>query len=95
MSLPKPIKCCDIGSYDCQVPMPLNGRLQSVDYCIADIVAALNACNIKTMASCCGHGFSETGSIMLEDGREILVKGHQPNPAKHPASVGGKNVQNL
>lgn len=33
MSLPKPVKCCPMGSYDCQVPMPLSGRLQSIDYC--------------------------------------------------------------
>ena len=52
----KPDKCCECGSYECQVPMPLNGRLQGIDYCIADIVAALNAANITTVASCCGHG---------------------------------------
>jgi len=71
----KPRKCCEMGSYGCQVPMPLNGRLQSVDYCIADIVAALNANNIPTLASCCGHN-KITGSIALADGRTITLAGH-------------------
>jgi hypothetical protein len=70
----KPYKCCDIGSYECQVPMPLNGRRQDIDICIADIVAALNAANIRTVASCCGHGEME-GSVCMEDGREIIIKG--------------------
>lgn len=52
--------------------MPLNGRLQSIDYCIADLVAALNAANIKTVASCCGHG-KIPADISLEDGREISI----------------------
>ena len=69
----KPEKCCNVGEYTCQVPIPLNGRLQSIDYCIADIVAALNAANINTLASCCGHG-KYKGSIILEDGREIIIK---------------------
>ena len=66
----KPKKCCDFGEYDCQIPMPINGRRRDIDFCIADIVAALNAANIKTLASCCGHGKIQ-GNIMLEDGREI------------------------
>ena len=53
--------------------MPLNGRLQEVDICIAKIVAALNAANIRTVASCCGHG-KIPASIVLEDGREIIIK---------------------
>jgi hypothetical protein len=52
--------------------MPLNGKLQSIDICIADIVAALNAANIKTVASCCGHG-KTSGIIDLEDGRIIKI----------------------
>lgn len=78
MPLPKPKKCCPIGSYECQVPMPLNGRLQSIDYCIADIVAALNAANIRTVMSCCGHGDESIAVICLEDGRELRVSGHTP-----------------
>ena len=52
--------------------MPLNGRLQSIDICIADIVAALNAANIKTIASCCGHGKID-GKISIEGGRELII----------------------
>ena len=68
----KPKECCKVGTYSCQVPMPLNGRLQSVDICIADIVAALNAANIMTVASCCGHG-KGNAIISLDDGREIEI----------------------
>ncbi len=69
----KPEKCCEVGSYDCQIPMPIKGRVRYIDHCIADIVAALNAANIITMASCCGHG-KQDGIINLEDGREIIIK---------------------
>jgi hypothetical protein len=68
-----PEKCCGCGTYKCQVPMPINGRIQGIDICIADIVAALNAANITTVASCCGHGW-RNGIISLEDGRELVVK---------------------
>ena len=66
-------KCCDCGCYEHQVPMPIRGRRQDIDYCIADLVCALNAANIITTCSCCGHG-KQTGLIMLEDGREIIIK---------------------
>lgn len=52
--------------------MPICGRVRGIDYCIADIVAALNAANIQTVASCCGHG-KHTAIISLEDGREITI----------------------
>ncbi|MFW5962732.1 MAG: hypothetical protein ACOCQR_03855, partial [bacterium] len=51
----KPRKCCECGTYECSVPMPIKGRMVDIDLCIADIVAALNANGIKTEASCCGH----------------------------------------
>ena len=70
--LKKPDKCCDMGTYGCQIPMPLNGRIQHIDMCIATIVAALYAANIKTVASGCGHG-KQPGSILLEDGRELTI----------------------
>lgn len=73
----RPKKCCAMGSYECQVPMPLNGRLHGIDFCIADIVAALNAANITTEMSCCGHG-RVSCVICLTDGREITVVGHTP-----------------
>ena len=61
-----------MGTYMCQVPMPIRGRIQGIDYCIADLVAALNAANIVTVGSCCGHG-QMPGIISLEDGRELRV----------------------
>jgi len=69
----KPSKCCEMGSYGCQIPMPIKGRVQGIDLCIADIVAALNAANIETAASCCGHG-KKDGVISLKDGRELILK---------------------
>lgn len=76
----QPKKCCEIGSYDHQVPMAINGRRQDIDLCIADIVAALNAANIKTVFSCCGHGCD--GQISLEDGRILKVCCIHPTPRK-------------
>jgi hypothetical protein len=78
LSLPKPTRCTPAGSYECQVPMPINGRLHGIDYCIADVVAALNAANITTIASCCGHGDESKSRITLADGREICITGHSP-----------------
>lgn len=67
-------KCCKMGTYECQVPMPINGRVRYIDFCIADIVAALNAANIKTEASCCGHGKDNLlSSIILQDGDHIVI----------------------
>jgi len=73
------MKCCEVGTYKHQIPMPIKGRVQGIDYCIADIVAALNAANIITVASCCGHGKIDA-KIALEDGRELVIK----NPKKSP-----------
>jgi len=53
--------------------MPISGRVRGIDLCIADIVAALNAANIVTVSSCCGHG-KINGIISLADGREIEIK---------------------
>jgi len=52
-----------------------SGSLESVgiDSCIASIVEALNKSGIRTIASCCGHGKID-GSIILADGRELLVR---------------------
>jgi hypothetical protein len=68
----KPDNCCDMGTYECQVLMPIKGRVKGIDLCIADIVAALNAANITTVASCCGHG-ELLGNVILEDGRMITI----------------------
>ena len=54
--------------------MAIKGRRVDIDFCIADLVAALNAANITTIASCCGHG-KIPASIILEDGRELRVRG--------------------
>ena len=65
--------CCEMGSYEHQVPMPLRGRRQDIDWCIADLVAALNAANILTVASCCGHGDDALANILLDDGRVLWI----------------------
>lgn len=59
-------------TYANQVSMPINGRVQGIDWCIHRLVSALNAANIRTTASCCGHGIMP-GNITLEDGRIIAV----------------------
>jgi len=46
---------------------------KGVDSCIADIVQALNAAGIYTAQSCCGHGKGD-GSIILHDGRELIIR---------------------
>jgi hypothetical protein len=74
----KPEKCCGFGEYLCQIPMPVMGRRVDIDFCIADIVAALNAANIRTVASCCGHGIME-GIVSLEDGRQLEIKKEASN----------------
>ena len=68
----KPRRCCDVGTYGHTVPMAVGGRRRDVDLCVADLVAALVAANIQTSASCCGHG-RRPGSVLLEDGRAIVV----------------------
>ena len=69
-----PENCCDFGEYTCQIPQPINGKVRYIDICISDIVSALNAANLKTVASCCGHGNDSLSSVVLEDGREISIK---------------------
>ena len=64
-----------------QVSMPLNGRVQCIDFCIHQIVAALNAGGIITTASCCGHQ-NMKGNIVLEDGRTLII---QPTPDSNDA----------
>jgi len=67
-------RCCTPGDGRHRCPMPIRGRVQSIDPCIAGIVAALNAGGIETLASCCGHGRPGVyGSIVLADGRELVV----------------------
>ena len=55
-------------------PRPVSGyKWVKVDACIAPIVQALNDAGIDTTSSCCGHGKGD-GSILLADGRELVVK---------------------
>ena len=61
-----------IETFEEQVCMPINGRVQCIDRCIHQIVAALNAGNVQTIASCCGHN-KMPGSIILSDGRELII----------------------
>ena len=77
--LKKPDRCCPIGSYDCQIPIPISGKVHGIDYCIADIVAALNAAGITTVASCCGHGNDNISVISLDDGRELRISNVRSN----------------
>ncbi len=77
MALKKPDKCCGMGTYECQIPMAIKGRVRYIDFCIADIVAALNAANLITVASCCGRHLGcklKAGNIILEDGRVITIE---------------------
>ncbi len=68
-------KCDDCGgkkTYANQACLPLNGKVQCIDWCIHHIVAALNAGGVETVASCCGHG-KQPGRIDLADGRVLEI----------------------
>ena len=47
---------------------------KAVDSCLSDIVDALNKAGILTSNCCCGHG-KRQGTIILQDGRELKIKG--------------------
>lgn len=68
----KPKECCEVGTYEHTIPMPINGRVRQIDYCVSDIVAALNAGGITTVESCCGHGVMQ-GYITLDDDRMLYI----------------------
>lgn len=72
MSCDKCDSCGGEKTFENQVCMPLNGKVQCIDHCIHQIVAALNAGGVYTVASCCGHG-KTAGRIDLEDGRILLI----------------------
>ena len=59
-------------TYANQACMPIGGKVQCIDWCIHQIVAALNAGGVRTVASCCGHG-RMPGRIDLEDGRALVI----------------------
>lgn len=64
--------CGTMGVYDDVVSLPLNGRVRTIDRCIHQIVAALNAGGVMTVACCCGHS-KMPGRVDLEDGRVLVV----------------------
>lgn len=61
-----------------------------IDECIHRIVHALNNEGVLTRGACCGHGNGE-GSIILQDGRELVVRPARPvvECAVHGASPCG------
>lgn len=85
-------KCDGFGSrktYDSQAVLPLDGRVQCIDWCIHHIVAALNAAGVRTVASCCGHG-QANGRIDLEDGRVLWIQ--RPGEQEPPVRASRKAV---
>ena len=69
-------KCDQCGgekTYANQVCMPLNGKVRCIDWCIHQIVAALNAGGVETVACCCGHNQIK-GRIDLADGRILWIE---------------------
>lgn len=64
--------CGNKKTYENQVCMPLNGRVVCIDWCIHQIVAALNAGGVETVACCCGHNTTQ-GRIDLADGRILFI----------------------
>ena len=79
----KPLTCahCNKKQRMCYVNIPANlshtgearWAWKPIDICISTIIDALNEAKILTSACCCGHG-QRDGSIMLQDGRELVVK---------------------
>ncbi len=70
-------KCDESGgakTYANQACLPINGKVRCIDWCIHQIVAALNAGGVETVASCCGHG-KQDGRIDLADGRILTISG--------------------
>lgn len=64
--------CTEFNQEVCKVPTLINGVEKELDFCIEDIVLALNKGGIKTTSSCCGHD-RKTGYIYLQDGRELKI----------------------
>lgn len=73
---------CDWGdTINLRVPIPAHlshtGKARwdtkPIDRCIAPLVDALNKAGIYTASCCCGHGLGN-GSILLHDGRELVIK---------------------
>lgn len=77
MTIPSACQHCDgpggQKTYAHQACLPLNGRVVCIDWCIHQIVAALNAGGVETVGSCCGHG-QLPGRIDLKDGRVLRIE---------------------
>lgn len=58
--------------YGTTYELPIEGKLVTVDACLAPLIAALNLGGYPTVASCCGHGH-RPGNIALKDGRELCI----------------------
>ena len=78
-------ECCDkcdgpggVETYEHQACLPIQGRVRCIDWCIHQIVAALNAGGIETVVSCCGHR-RQPGRIDLADGRVLVIESSIPS----------------
>lgn len=60
-----------------------------IDRCIAPLVTALNAAGIYTASSCCGHG-KQDGTIVLQDGRTLIVRQTNGENADDDLECGGR-----
>lgn len=59
------------------------------DPCLAPLVKALNDGGLPTVASCCGHG-KRDGSVVLADGRELVIREFVPfGPERDAIEAGG------
>lgn len=68
----KPNNCCDCGTYEHCVPMCIRNKVVFIDYCVARLVASLEAGGMNPVASCCGHG-KIPPSVLLDDDTMILA----------------------
>lgn len=74
-----------VKTYANQACLPINGKVVCIDWCIHQLVAALNAGGIKTRACCCGHGRT-SGRIDLEDGRVLHIENPRNNDSATPVA---------
>ena len=62
----------DGGDYTNTTIVFLSDRPRNIDKCLVPLIKALNHAGMTTVASCCGHG-KRPGSVILADGRELLI----------------------
>lgn len=66
---------------DVEVPIPENlshtgefrWEKKPIDSCLVPLINALNNAGIYTASCCCGHGKSD-GSVILHDGRTLVIR---------------------